>query len=129
MVENFSLATLRALALANPPLYCHVTSKMYRPEELEEADSALLTSFPWLIVEHKKLDAKPTGQEYCQLANAVSAALHMYKRLAKYSNPRDDFSDIPPVVGVTTTAEAVKVWVGYISRYYEEENHVSVPCS
>jgi hypothetical protein len=123
VLQNFSLATLRPLTKSDPPLFCHVTRKIDRPEK-GVPDSVGLTSFPWLIVEHKMNEVKEEKPVYCQLANAMSAALHMYKSLATHSAAKHDLPHIPPVVGVTAVGYRVKVWLGYVSKYRGGECHV-----
>ncbi|KAK0730332.1 hypothetical protein B0H67DRAFT_605333 [Lasiosphaeris hirsuta] len=68
--------------------------------------------FPWLVVEHAK-GGQDARQCYVRAANSGSAAILMFRRLAKYTAPKADDAHIPPVVTMTTVAQAVKVWVTY----------------
>lgn len=79
--------------------------------------------FPWLVIEHKGWTGKSSAWEdaHCQLANATSAAVHMLRTLHGFKNMGLSSSRVPPVVGISTVADCIRVWI----TYYEGDKIVS----
>lgn len=77
--------------------------------------------YPWLVVEHKKLEQAKEIECYCQAANAAAAELMMFRTLVKYATHKI----VPPVVTMTTVGEFVRIWIAYFDT--DSEQYVRDP--
>lgn len=127
MTENFSLTTLRHLAKHGvQPSTC----RLIGDPKLPDVVASDCISFPWLIVEHKKLGDRPRTEKcYCQAANAGTAAIMMLETLSRIVPKAKNNAHIPPVVTMTTVDRVVKIWIAYScdpsNERYGNANYVS----
>lgn len=115
--ENFSRATLERLAEYG----LHPTTAGI---SWEGRKACIATSesicFPWLIVEHKKLEQWSATECYCEAANDATAALVLLRTLARYH----PYNIVPSVVTITTVGGDVRVWIAFFDAI--QDKYVSV---
>ncbi|CEJ83087.1 hypothetical protein VHEMI03116 [[Torrubiella] hemipterigena] len=109
---HFSETTFRLLAQKG--LSAHI--QPFPPEQTKRRGKKPdYFCFPWFIAEFK---AAKKAKEfcYCQAANAGSAAILMFEKLCKWDIRNHNFSQIPPVLTMTTIGSEVKLWVVYVIK-------------
>ena len=112
MYENFSRNTLQHLASRGLE---PSTAGVFHSNLSDEISLSDYLCFPWLIVEHKKLEHNSIAHFcYCQAANAAMAALTILQTLSQYATRRPQNSHIPPIATVTTVGHEVRAWVMYV---------------
>ncbi|KAK3901600.1 hypothetical protein C8A05DRAFT_16236, partial [Staphylotrichum tortipilum] len=112
ITENFSFTTLQHLAKHGVESN---TAGLFRksPTKLDTVPSNCI-SFPWLIIEYKKLDQRALiTKGHCQAANAGACAIMMLETLSKIVPEAAQNEHIPPVVTMTTAGPLVQVWIMY----------------
>jgi hypothetical protein len=115
-VENFSRSILEQLAQHG--LHSSAAELITEGSKKRIVPSDCI-SFPWLIVEHKKLEQEQPTDSYLQAANAGAAALMLFRTLVEHA----DQKIVPPVVTMTTVGETVRLWIAYFDD--ERETYVS----
>ena len=108
-VGNFSRATLEFLAQRGLESSAF---DVLRREDSNVRSPSDCGCFPWLIVEHAK-GGEEARQCYVRAANSGSAGVLMFRQLSKYTPRKSADAHIPPVVVMTTVAQAVRIWVTY----------------
>lgn len=113
MLSSFSNEVM--LHLAKHGIQSRVSNSL-TSKESGKIDLRKYKCFPFLVMEHKgsKQDFPTVNHCYAQTANGTSAALLLFQNLFKYNHPGGcDYRDVPPVIGVSTVANKVRLWVTY----------------
>ena len=88
-----------------------------------------LICFPFAVVELKHGMVGGSHQEfcYCQAANGASAALSMLENLFQYTERKENYQHVPPVVAFTCIGPSIRLWIAYSVREPNGEvAHVSL---
>ena len=120
LVENFSFDHIDRLHDHGLQYNCLISldGERYRPKDFQ--------CFPWLVIENKK-GAKGTARScYCQVANATSAALMLLQTAARFAENRHECQHVPPVLGISTVGELVRVWITYDRQEDFKHTYVSI---
>ena len=135
MIDNFTvnkLCSLRAFGLHSSPTDGLTNFSSRSPGSVQKLTYNDLICFPFAVVELKHGMVGGSQEEfcYCQAANGASAALSMLENLFEYTERKQNYQHVPPVVAFTCIGPSVRLWIAYAVR---EPNgkiaHVSVETS
>lgn len=111
-MDNLSRSTLEHLGRHGLE---YSVNKLHQKREESEAKAPEPICFPWLVVEHKK--SHDDGEEcYVEAANAGTAAVMLFKNLARFAKKKAGRQNIRPVETIlTTVGQTVRAWIVYSS--------------